>query len=179
MLFTICILVLVVLVYTFLVNVKKLLELSDVKDFGHPLSKHLNISDVDLEKRVLDNIEKIKNTGKSAKWSESVLKNNLNKINASTKFHDRATMEKAVRDAFASPEGQKVLKNVKNLSKGMVKGKSFEQPFVVKNIGSDLGYGYKVIGGVSSKINKITDIEIFLKADGKGGFYISSAFPKL
>ena len=49
--------------------------------------------------------------------------------------------------------------------------------FDIKNISNDLGYGFKAVNGEVVKIQKkMTDVQVVLRPDGKGGYYIKTFY---
>ena len=87
----------------------------------------------------------------------------------------QATAEKALRDVFKTPEGQKLIKNVVLKSKNGQLQQTFERTF---KINRDLGKGFESSNGAAWRINQpLTRVQLILKPIGKGGFEIISFFP--
>ena len=85
----------------------------------------------------------------------------------------QATAEKALRDAFKTPEGQKLIKNVVQFGKNK-KVARFEKVF---DVGRDLGKGFESVNGVVKSTPKLTKIKVILEPNTKEVFRLFLHFP--
>ena len=136
-------------------NVGKLIKLSENLD-GHTIEKHVGKSDEFLINRVKNNVVQGKGDIPS------------------TTFHDLATAEKAIRDAFKTSSGQKMIKNAIQFGKnGEIR--EFQKIF---DLGIDLGKGFKASRkGVGLMSEHLTKLKLVIKPNTNGGFKIITSYP--